>query len=61
MYTQKDLNTIKDIILRDVPGVTDIILFGSYANGTADEKNDMGIILKVFSLNKKNTTRQINN
>jgi len=45
MYTQSDFNAIKDIILKDVPGVTEIILFGSYANDTANEKSDMDIMI----------------
>jgi predicted nucleotidyltransferase len=40
MYTQTDIETIRDIIIRDIPGAIRVILFGSYARGNAREDRD---------------------
>lgn len=45
MYTEKDLETVKSIILQDVPEVEQIILFGSYARGTAKEGSDIDFLI----------------
>lgn len=45
MYKQSDFETIKEIILRDVPAAVGIILFGSYARGTAKEDSDIDILI----------------
>lgn len=47
MYTEKDFETIKDIIIKDVPDVSSIILFGSYARGTAKEDSDMDVAILI--------------
>jgi predicted nucleotidyltransferase len=41
MYTEKDFHAIKDIIINKIPETTGVILFGSYAKGTAREESDM--------------------
>ncbi|OGS19034.1 MAG: hypothetical protein A2219_08210 [Elusimicrobia bacterium RIFOXYA2_FULL_50_26] len=43
MYTKEDFNRIKDIVLKDVPSTVGIILFGSYAKGTAKEDSDIDV------------------
>lgn len=45
MYTEKDFEAVKDIILKDAVAVSGIILFGSYARGTAKEGSDMDILI----------------
>ncbi|TAN63257.1 nucleotidyltransferase domain-containing protein [bacterium] len=45
MYTEKDFEAVKNIILKGVPSVSGIILFGSYARGTAKEESDMDILI----------------
>jgi predicted nucleotidyltransferase len=45
MYTQNDFSQLKDIILKDVPSTTSIILFGSYAKGNAREDSDIDIAI----------------
>jgi predicted nucleotidyltransferase len=47
MYTEKDFETVKDIILKDVPAVSGIILFGSYARGTAKEDSDIDFLILI--------------
>ena len=54
MYTKQDLSAISAIILKDIPSTVRIILFGSYARGTADEGSDMDFII----LTGKNLDRQ---
>lgn len=45
MYTEKDFEAVKDIIVENVPEAVGIILFGSYAKGTAREDSDMDILV----------------
>ena len=45
MYTAKDFETVKDIVLQAVPGALQVILFGSYAKGTAREDSDMDVMI----------------
>lgn len=45
MYTQTDIDAIRDIVIRDVPPAARIILFGSYARGTAREDSDIDIAI----------------
>jgi predicted nucleotidyltransferase len=45
MYTEKDFETVKDIVIQDVPEAVGVILFGSYAKGKADEDSDMDIMI----------------
>lgn len=45
MYTHQDFETIKDIIMHNVPGLAGIYLFGSYAQGTQREGSDMDIMI----------------
>jgi predicted nucleotidyltransferase len=41
MYTQTEIEIIKEIILKFIPGVHDIMLFGSYAGGTVQQDSDL--------------------
>lgn len=45
MYTQQDFETIKEIVIRDIPIAVSVILFGSYARGTAKEDSDIDIVI----------------
>lgn len=45
MYSDSDINKIKELIIHNIPIVTDVILFGSYANGTDNEKSDVDILI----------------
>lgn len=45
MYTEKDFETVKNIVVQNVPEAVGIILFGSYAKGTAHEDSDMDIMV----------------
>ena len=45
MYSDSDLNNIKELIIQNIPIVTDVILFGSYANGSAHEMSDIDILI----------------
>ena len=45
MYNKKDFEAVTEIVLKEVPSVEEIILFGSYANGTARKDSDMDIII----------------
>jgi predicted nucleotidyltransferase len=45
MYTEKDIETIKNTIIQTIPGAVGIILFGSYAQGTAREDSDMDFLV----------------
>jgi predicted nucleotidyltransferase len=47
MYISSDIETIKQIILANVPDVEDIVLFGSYARGTATQDSDMDFIVLI--------------
>ena len=56
MYTEKDIESMKDIILKDIPEVSGIILFGSYARGTAKEGSDMDFMIltrRIFDRKEK--------
>ena len=44
MYSDKDINEVKEIILNIVKP-EEIILFGSYANGTNNDRSDIDIIV----------------
>ena len=45
MYSQKDFESINSIILENIPKVASIILFGSYARGTAKNDSDIDIAI----------------
>jgi len=45
MYTEKDFTAIKNIIIRDIPNVVKVILFGSYARGDAREDSDIDFLI----------------
>lgn len=45
MYTEKDFDAVRDIILNDVPDVAQIILFGSYARGDARRDSDIDFLI----------------
>lgn len=45
MYTEKDIETVKNIILQNVPNIARIILFGSYARGDAESDSDMDFMI----------------
>jgi predicted nucleotidyltransferase len=45
MYSQTEIDIIKEIILKFIPGVHDIMLFGSYARGTAQQDSDLDFAL----------------
>ncbi|OGU42580.1 MAG: hypothetical protein A2X61_17125 [Ignavibacteria bacterium GWB2_35_12] len=45
MYSDTDFQNIKDIIIKHIPTASSVILFGSYANGTAHEKSDLDILI----------------
>lgn len=45
MYAEKDFEAMKDIILKGVPAVSGIILFGSYARGMAREGSDVDFLI----------------
>lgn len=47
MYTENDINIIKNTIIRDIPGAVGIILFGSYAKKTAGEQSDLDIMVLI--------------
>ena len=41
MYSIVDINKIRDLILFNIDNVENIILFGSYAKGTATQNSDL--------------------
>ena len=41
MYKKRDINRINEIILSTFKNIEKLILFGSYANGTAKEDSDI--------------------
>ncbi|MDO9548977.1 MAG: nucleotidyltransferase domain-containing protein [Candidatus Marinimicrobia bacterium] len=43
MYTEKDFTIITDVFREHVPGLKALILFGSYARGTAQDDSDADI------------------
>ncbi|MHB9031136.1 MAG: nucleotidyltransferase domain-containing protein [Candidatus Latescibacterota bacterium] len=47
MYTIRDFSDISNIIRAYIPGATEIILFGSYARGEAQEESDADIVVIV--------------
>ena len=53
MYTEKDFTAIKDVIINSIPETVGVILFGSYAKGTAREESDMDFAI----LTKRNLER----
>ena len=46
MITQEQINLLKDVIVQTMQPEK-IYLFGSYANGTADEHSDLDILIEV--------------
>jgi predicted nucleotidyltransferase len=54
MYFDSDLNKIKELILSNIPNAEDIILFGSYANGTANPKSDIDLAVLIDSEIERN-------
>ena len=56
MYNKRDFKTVKNIVLKNVPEASKVILFGSYAKGDAREESDMDIIIltdKVYDREEK--------
>jgi len=49
MYSTEDIEKIKELILFNVAKVEDIILFGSYARGTANQDSDMDFAVLIDS------------
>jgi predicted nucleotidyltransferase len=49
MYSEIDLNKIKELLLSYISNAEDIILFGSYARGTASESSDMDFAVLTAS------------
>ena len=47
MYTKHDFLEISNIIRSNIPGVKEVILFGSYARGEAREESDADIAVIV--------------
>jgi predicted nucleotidyltransferase len=45
MCTENDIETIENTIIQTIPGAVVIILFGSYAQGTALEDSDMDFLI----------------
>lgn len=45
MYTQADFEVIRDMVVNDIPGAVRLILFGSYARGTAREDSDIDMVI----------------
>jgi predicted nucleotidyltransferase len=45
MYSDRDINIIKEIVVAAVPDVAGIFLFGSHARGTARETSDIDIAI----------------
>lgn len=45
MYSDHDIDIIRDIVIAAVPGVAGIFLFGSHARGTAREASDIDIAI----------------
>ena len=45
MYSKNDINSVAEIVLKDVPEVDEIILFGSYANDSANEESDIDLMV----------------
>jgi predicted nucleotidyltransferase len=61
MYSTRDFETIRDIIISAVPGVDSIFLFGSYAKDTAREQSDIDIaILLEREMNWRERKRILN-
>ncbi|MBM2813286.1 MAG: transf 2 protein [Ignavibacteria bacterium] len=49
MYSQQDIDIIKDLILSHVTNAQDILLFGSYARGTATPDSDLDFAILTDS------------
>jgi len=49
MYSEEDIDRIKELILSNLENVDNIILFGSYARGTANASSDLDFIVLVNS------------
>ena len=49
MFTEKDFEAVKKIILEDIPDVESVILFGSYARGNQQEDSDMDFMILTKS------------
>ncbi|MDQ1266757.1 MAG: uncharacterized protein QG635_1909 [Bacteroidota bacterium] len=49
MYSQQDIDKVKDVILNHVVNADSILLFGSYARGTANQSSDMDFAVIIDS------------
>ncbi len=49
MYTQEDIEKLKELVLLHVHGASEIMLFGSYARGTATDDSDIDLVVLVES------------
>lgn len=47
MYSQEDIEKLKELVLLHVHGASEILLFGSYARGTATDDSDIDIVALV--------------
>lgn len=47
MYTIEDIEKLKELVLLHVHGASDILLFGSYARGTATDDSDIDLAVLV--------------
>ncbi len=45
MYSQKDFELIRKIILKRIENTKQIYLFGSYAQSNANKKSDIDIVI----------------
>lgn len=54
IYKEKDITNRKEAILKTIPKIEEIILFGSYARGDQSEKSDMDfLVLTTEAIKRK--------